>query len=208
MLSTEEEIRLIKQYQNGDMEAGNTVITARMKWIYYIIKGFSFPQHIDFDELACDLAADISIALRNYDPELASVSTYLYDIIRKQAPHFAKNQAQQFSVAIDGNQIIEEEILDPSEVLETIRFLFDSVDLNEQSRLVFDRMLKGSSASEIGRQLGWKNPRVKERMEAVRCLIAHTLLNSGHSASPWIQDKELKSLADKHQTEETWLAQS
>lgn len=178
---------------------------SRMSWLFYIVKSFGFPPWVNIDDVACDVAGDISIALRNYDKKKSSVSTYMYQIASVKSKVYAASQSQEMDIIIDANMVAEDETPDPSDLIEKIRHVFSEVELNEHSRLTLDRMLKGASAAEIGRQLGWKPSSVKKRMDSLRKEIAWRLIKAGSSASPWIPDCDLRDLARKHERERGWL---
>ena len=198
VLPREEELALIKKYQEGDTEAGNEVLTTRMAWIYYIVRSLNLPSWVNEDEVASDVAADIAISLRNYKPDRSSVSTYLHKIIRVQSWAYANGQKQEFDSALEGDYV-EPEIKDPSEVIAMIRDVFHGVDMNEKAQIILDRMLRGINPHEIGRQTGWKREEIHGRIKAVRQEIAWRMRKAGHSAAPWIQDKDLEELASEYE---------
>ena len=205
VLPNDLELQLITDYKNGDLEAGNRFICSRMTWIFNMCKTLRLPSWVDLDQVAGDCASDIALAILNYDPALSSVTTYMFGIIYRRAPASARSQEpQKKMLAIDGDHI-EPTIPDPSDTISTIRHVFDSVELNEETQLVFDRMLKGTCCHEISRQLGWNNSRTQKKIDAVRSEIAYRLLLAGESAEPWLSDKELEALAAEHQKQQGWL---
>lgn len=198
-LTRQQEIDLISQYQDGDTEAGGTVVHSRMPYILSVIRQQKLPSWVDIESIFTDVCSDVAIALRNFDPTLSNPGTYIYRIVSVQSRKLAF--AQQHESLEHPNLIEEDEVGDPTEVIERVKSIFERLpasEMNETSWMALDLLFRGNKPAEIGRIMGWPTAFAKARVEALQREIAWRMVMAGESASPWISDSELQKLAKEH----------
>ena len=170
-----------------------------------------FPSWIDMESVFADVMGELAVSIPNYDPSVAQLSTYLGRIIPIAARKSACAQGTPNDhYTLDFDAVIDDDKGDVIDVLRAIRAIINSTpddEINETTRLVIDRMLKGYSVRDVASQLGWSKGKTERFVEKTRDYIAWKMVRAGASASPWIPDHELTSMHDRYETyvKSLWL---
>lgn len=155
---------------------------------------------VDKDALFADVMGEIFLAMGNYDLS-RGLSAYLYPVIRHSAYKFAKQQ-NKLTSDIDFNLIIDEDPGSADDVLVAINRLIESTpqdELNETARLLLRRILSGHPNAKIANMMGWSYAKTKRNVNRLRQYIAWRMVAEGMSAAPWIDDRDLTTLAAQYQ---------
>lgn len=199
---------LIKEYQDGNEEAGNDVIVHLSPYIKRIVRSLVFPECVNRDELEVDAITACWKALKGYNPEQANVKTYLHTAIVRECVKSA-----QFQLKGVGNDVFEGDFLaredtDFDEFLDKIQEVVADIphdQITEEARQVLALMLKGKSVSHIADLMEWDRAHASRFIESTRKHLAWRLVRANVSAEPFISDKSLKEMAEQYKDENVGL---
>jgi RNA polymerase sigma factor (sigma-70 family) len=199
-LTTGEEIQSIAIYQETrDSSVAEEVLKSRALWAQSIIANMPMPGYADLDTVFSDVMLAIYESLSNYNPDKASLSTYLWRVIYNSALTSVKEQDPQADQFLP--DMIADELPDYSDAIANARRIILNIPhdtMNERARKVAHMMLKGYMTPEIASTLHVTRSVADEIIKSIRRYIAWCMVNQGLSAEPIISDKEIMELASEY----------
>jgi DNA-directed RNA polymerase specialized sigma24 family protein len=199
VLSKDQEDSLLEKYRGGDSESGGILVHAHAPWIDRVIGTLAIPKWISRDDLFSDIMPDVLSALRTYDRSKGTtLRTYLYVAIARSA---VKASKQYETVGdLEGQDIAapDENVCDVIGLIGSLVAAIPDEEINETGRKLISRMLKGYDIEEIASQMGWTVADTTRMVKQTRLFIAYIMVRGGHSASPWIDDDTLSSMAEEY----------
>jgi hypothetical protein len=204
VLTHERETELMARYAvTKDEDCIGDLIVASELCIMRSIRSLKPPRWIDHEEVYADIMPGIVVAVRKFDPSVCRLSTYLYKLARRLA---SRSISRMLSSSIETTECSE--VVDrgadgsPVDVVDTVRMLFDMIPdarISEEGRKLVDRILRGSTITDISQQMGWGRDYTAIVVSEMRDEIAWRLMKNGSSAEPWIPDCQLSVMASRHE---------
>lgn len=196
-----------KQMLQGNERSADIMMRFVSPYVMKVINTIKMPAWVDKDAVFSDVMLEVWMYLPNFDETRSSLKTYLSMVV-KSATHRSLSDHVSECVSIE-NLDINGKPEDDCDTVKRIRELFAAVpddEINEESRMLVDRMLRGHTNADIRSEMGWSPAYTGSRVHQMRCHIAWRLVQSGYSAHPWMSDELLHDLAlEYEETQRTWF---